>query len=326
MLSCSADEGRRTTAPPLHRSTSTLAHRAFLYDSPDEFVAAMAPFARAGLEREDAVFAATREPNVAALREELGPDAGLVQLEDTTEWKTRPYERLQAFKRMVAELAPGQALSAMGEPVWAGSPAVIRQWARYESIINLALADAPMRFVCLYDSATLPDDILHYAVQTHPERVGGDGGAIANEHYVAPGDFVPGAAAVRTDDALEVALDLPALRRLLADYGRDLGEPEERVDDLVLAASEVATNALRHAGAAASAVAVWSDDDEIVCQVRDGGDWTSDPLAGWVPPDVGSISGWGLPIARQLCDAVEIAHAGGGTTVSLHFGRSRPSS
>lgn len=305
---------------------STLAHQAFLYGSPDEFVAAMAPFARAGLDRGDVVFAATKGPNLTALREELGEDANAVQLEDTTEWMVRPYERLQAFKQMVAGLEPGQSLSAMGEPVWVGTPAVIRQWARYESIVNLALADAPMRFVCLYDSATLPDDILRYAAQTHPERVEGDGDTIACDHFVVPGEFVAGTPTSRADDALEVSLDLPALRRLLADYGSDLGEPEGRVDELVLAASEVATNALRHSGADGSEVGVWSDDDEIVCQIRDRGSWEPDPLAGWVPPPAGSPSGWGLPIARQLCDAVEIVHAeGGGTTVSLHFARSAPS-
>lgn len=302
---------------------STLAHQAFLYGSPDEFVTAMAPFARAGLERGDVVFAATKGANVAALREELGEDAEHVQLEDTTAWMVRPYERLQAFKQMVAGLEPGQSLSAMAEPVWVGTPAVIRQWARYESIVNLALADAPMRYVCLYDRATLPADILRYAIQTHPERVEGPGDTIPCEHFVPPGEFVAGTPTSRADDALEVALDLPGLRRLLADYGSDLGEPEGRIDELVLAASEVATNALRHAGRDGSEVGIWSDDDEIVCQIRDNGDWRSDPLAGWVPPEAGSASGWGLPIARQLCDAVEIVHAeGGGTTVSLHFARS----
>jgi anti-sigma regulatory factor (Ser/Thr protein kinase) len=305
---------------------STLAHQAFLYGSPDEFVTAMAPFVRAGLERGDVVFAATKAPNLAALREELGEDADDVQLEDTTEWMVRPYERLQAFKQMIAGLEPGQSVSAMGEPVWVGTSAVIRQWARYESIVNLALAEAPMRFICLYDSAALPDDILRYAVQTHPERIEPDGDTIPCRHFVPPGEFVAGTPTSRADDALEVALDLPALRRLLADYGSDLGEPEARVDELVLAASEVATNALRHAGADGSEVGVWSDDDEIVCQVRDSGHWKSDPLAGWVPPPAGSPNGWGLPIARQLCDAVEIVHAeGGGTTVSLHFARSAPS-
>lgn len=285
----------------------------------------MAPFVRAGLERGDAVFAATKGANVAALREELGDDAERVWLEDTNAWRVRPYDRLQAFKQMVAELEPGQALSAMGEPVWVGTAAVIRQWARYESIVNLALADAPMRFVCLYDRAALPDDILRYAVQTHPERIGEDGDTIACEHFVPPGEFVAGTPTSRADDALELSIDLPALRRLLADYGVDLGEPRERVDELVLAASEVATNALRHGGATGSEVGVWSDDDEIVCQIRDSGDWRPDPLAGWLPPAAGSGGGWGLPIARQLCDAVEIVHAeGGGTTVSLHFARSAP--
>src|SRR5262245_28108700 len=113
---------------------SHLAHEAFLYDSTDEFVGTMAPFVRAGLERGDRVFAAAKGCGASALLEELGDDAGLVELHDATRWKTRPYERLQAFMRMADELEDGQGLTAMGEPVWDGSEAVIRQWARYESI------------------------------------------------------------------------------------------------------------------------------------------------------------------------------------------------
>ena len=45
---------------------TTLAHQAFLYDSPEDFVAAMAPFARSGLERGDVVFAATKGVVVVA--------------------------------------------------------------------------------------------------------------------------------------------------------------------------------------------------------------------------------------------------------------------
>ncbi len=295
-----------------------LSHQAFLYGSPDDFVASMAPFARAGLERGDTVFAATRQPNVDALREELGSDADRMRLEDTGEWMTRPYERLQAFNRMVADLSPGGGLSAMGEPVWDGSPAVVRQWARYESIVNLALARAPMSFVCLYDSSSLPDEILGYAVATHPERVEAGGAPVPCPHFVAPERFVAGPQPAPPADAVDLALDVPTLRRLLTDYGRELAVPNERVEDLVLAASEVAANALRHGGDEARAT-VWSEDDEIVCQVSDGGDWAPHPLAGWLPPAQGAVSGWGLPIARQLCDAVDIVAGESGTTVSLHF-------
>jgi len=297
----------------------TLAHQVFLYDSPDEFVGAMTPFIRSGLKRGDAIFAATKRPNIDALRAQLGDDAQRIKLEDTTGWKTRPYERLQAFKQMVHELAPGQCLSAMGEPVWEGSAAVVRQWARYESIINLALAEAPMRFICLYDSASLPDRILDYAVQTHPQRVEGQGECVPCESYVTPAEFVAGAPASPPISAMELPLEGSALRQALADYARDAGVESSRVDDLVLAANEVASNAIRHGRPPARAL-VWTDGDEIICQVADTGDGINDPLAGWLPPLEDEIGGWGLPIARQLCDAVELSNDGG-ATVSLHFAR-----
>ena len=74
-----------------------LAHHAFVYESPDEFVRSMAPFAREGIENEEAVFAATTTANIDALREELGDLVDQMELQNTTEWQIRPYERLQAF-------------------------------------------------------------------------------------------------------------------------------------------------------------------------------------------------------------------------------------
>jgi hypothetical protein len=71
---------------------------------------------RNGLECGDTVFAATKPSNVEALSEELADERQLVEFHDTSEWKTRPYDRLQAFKRLVDELQPGGVLGAMGEP------------------------------------------------------------------------------------------------------------------------------------------------------------------------------------------------------------------
>jgi hypothetical protein len=115
-----------------HSGRGALDHQALLYGSPDEFVSAMAPFVRAALERGDIVLAASKRPNIAALREELGADADAVRLEDTMEWMTRPFDRLQAFKQAVSDLPPGRSLSAMGEPNREGSPAPNRHWARYQ--------------------------------------------------------------------------------------------------------------------------------------------------------------------------------------------------
>lgn len=295
----------------------SLAHQAFVYGSSEEFVAEMAPFIREGLDRGDAVFAAAKPANVTALREELGADAARAVLVDATRWCTRPYERLQAFRRMVDELPPGRSLRALGEPVWEGSDAVVRQWARYESIINLALADAPMRFICLYDGAGLPQPILDYAGRTHPEQITGAGSVAPCEHFVAPHAFVPGQPATPPASPAELPLRGSGLRRALAEHARAAGMRPERADDFVLAANEVATNALIH-GRPPVAVQVWHDGCELVCQVSDGGPGIEDPLAGWLPP-TRKTGGWGLAIARQVCDAVDVAAGPAGSAVSLHM-------
>jgi hypothetical protein len=63
---------------------------------------------------------------------------------------------------------------------------------------------------------------------------------------------------------------------------------------------------------------LWADNGELICQIADAGPWNGDPLAGWVPPTPFALGGWGLPIARQLCDAIEITPRETGTIVSLH--------
>jgi anti-sigma regulatory factor (Ser/Thr protein kinase) len=296
---------------------ATLAHEVFLYESPEDFVAVMAPFLREGLERGDKLFAATKPRNIDALREELGPGAKAVQLEDTAEWCSRPYERLHAFKRLVAELPPGGVLRALGEPVWSDSAAVRRQWARYESIINVALADAPMRFVCLYDRTRVPSEVLDYAERTHPARLEHSGSSECSA-FEPPERFLPGRPEATPGDALELPLHGPLFRRGVVDVALEQGLAPDRVDDFVLAAHELMTNALRH-GAAPVDARIWSNGEELVCRVSDAGPGVREPLAGWLPPpSTEPQGGWGLPIARQLADALEITSDGGGTTASVH--------
>lgn len=302
---------------------SSFQHQAFLYASPDEFVASMVPFVREGLERGDRVFAAAKRQNIDALREELDGDAGLVDLHDATEWCTRPYDRLQAFKRLVNELPDGGVLRAMGEPVWDGSDAVVRQWARYESLINMALAGAPMRFICLYDSAALPDRILDYAVHTHPERVE-NGSCAPCPGFVPPEQFLPGPPARRPPAVPNLPLEGGDFRRILRERSQDAGLAPKRIADFVLAANEVVTNALHH-GRAPVRAHVWAHGDELVCQIADSGPGISDPLAGWAPPPPDANGGWGLSIARQVCDVVEIVPGEHGTVVSLYMPLGTPS-
>ena len=305
-------------------ASSNLVHQAFLYGSQEEFVAAMSPFVRDGLELGDTVFAATKRSNIDALREDLAGDGDLVEFHDTSQWETRPYDRLQAFRGMVDELPPGAVLRAMGEPVWNGSRAAVRQWARYESLINLALADASMQFVCLYDSSELPDRILDYALRTHPEQVM-DGSHVASPAFEPPEQFLPGLPPDPPSAIPELPLEPAEFRDVVAGLALEAGLGPDRVPDFVLATHEVAANAFRH-GRPPVHAHVWASDEEIICRISDAGAGISDPLAGWVPPSSLSNGGWGLPIARQLCDVVEVFQRDAETIVSLHLalhGRSR---
>jgi anti-sigma regulatory factor (Ser/Thr protein kinase) len=91
----------------------------------------------------------------------------------------------------------------------------------------------------------------------------------------------------------------------------------ERAEEFVLSAYEVTSNAFVH-GAEPIRAYAWAQDGELIFRISDSGPGLRDPLAGWLPPEDLAGGGWGLPIARQLCDAVEIAASPAGTTVSLH--------
>ena len=113
--------------------------------------------------------------------------------------------------------------------------------------------------------------------------------------------------------------DLRPVRRLVDGHAVRAGLPDERAANLVLAASELAANTLRHTSAGGT-VQVWRTEDEILCQIQDRG-WITDPLAGRIrrPPDE---SGHGLWVVNQVCDLVEIRTSqAGGTIIRLHMRR-----
>jgi anti-sigma regulatory factor (Ser/Thr protein kinase) len=119
-------------------------------------------------------------------------------------------------------------------------------------------------------------------------------------------------------DALPFGLgDLASVRRFVAEAAAVGGLGPGRTHDLVLAASEVATNSLRHGGGQGS-VRVWRHGEAVVCEVRDGGMFDL-PLAGRVRPAPGQTSGFGLWLANQVCDLVQIRSFPDGSVVRLHI-------
>ncbi len=299
--------------------THDFLHHALLYDSPDEVVGALGPFARAGVEQGDTVMLVARRDLIDAMREELGDAAAQVAMADTTRWQCRPYLRLRAVWEQGAKLTPGARLRAMGEPRWLTGAAEDRQWATWESVLNLALDETPITGICLYDRTRLPDQVLEHAAQTHPLWYE-DGRGVENPRYVDPRHFSPGPPEPLPASAVELPLEWSVLRERVRRLAEQAGIARERHDDVVLAAQEMATNADVHGRDPVRAWA-WIGERQLAYRIEDAGQGISDPLTGWFPPEDPGGGGWGLPISRQVCDAVEVGSRDPGTVVTLYVNR-----
>ncbi len=59
------------------------------------------------------------------------------------------------------DYARGRRTLLVGEPRWPGRSEIeTREWIRYESVINAALAGAHATALCFYDTRTAPENVL----------------------------------------------------------------------------------------------------------------------------------------------------------------------
>lgn len=111
---------------------------------------------------------------------------------------------------------------------------------------------------------------------------------------------------------------LKEARRFLAQEADRSGLIERRIEDFLIAANEVITNALVH-GDGVVDIAVWTEEDRLICQVDDKGGSFDDLMAGYRPPRGEVTEGRGLWVARQLVDLVQIGPGRRGTRVRLQL-------
>jgi anti-sigma regulatory factor (Ser/Thr protein kinase) len=306
--------------------TSTLEHPALLHADMDTFLSYLIPFVRASMENREPAFVAVEASSLAALREAVGAEAPGVTWADTREWHPNSSSRLRAFYEYVTEhLADGATrIRLVGEPVWhEGRPDLIREWTRYESVLNTVLAPFPVSLVCTYDTSRLDPAIVANARRTHP---------VVSDGKDAPSrDFLDPAELLRTWNpepppppawapSLDRPADLSTARRFLREQAMKAGVTFERAMDMAMAANEILTNALRY-GRGAVALWGWPEDERFLCQIQDEGPGIADPMAGYVPPAEAMDAGRGLWLARQLVDLLQIVPNSTGTTVRLQVGR-----
>jgi anti-sigma regulatory factor (Ser/Thr protein kinase) len=299
------------------------AHQALIYRSDREFIDFALPFIEEAVVSEEPTLVAVKEPNVENLRAALGRTPPSVTLFSVEQWYETSARTRDKFARWVAEHANGGRVRLIGEPPWAiGHDAQVRDWARHESVLNLAFAEHPVTFICPYDARSLPPEIIEHAESTHPMIVG-PGGATDSEAYENPLDFchrldssVAHPAGEPYAEFTFSLAELPVVRRTIGSLALEAGLPRSRADELVLAVNEIATNAVVH-GRAPATVRAWRLDDELVFEVSDSGSGIKDVLAGQLTPSKADLGGRGLWLTRLLCDAVEIRN-GVGCTVSMH--------
>jgi anti-sigma regulatory factor (Ser/Thr protein kinase) len=111
--------------------------------------------------------------------------------------------------------------------------------------------------------------------------------------------------------------NLSEVRSLAERHARKAGLPEARVNDFVIAVSEVAANTVRHARSTGS-MEIWTGAGELICEMRDSG-VISDPAAGRKPPPPDSDGGHGLWLVNQVCDRVELHSDENGTVIRMHM-------
>jgi anti-sigma regulatory factor (Ser/Thr protein kinase) len=295
-------------------------HEALLYDGSREFVERTSAFIREGLDLGEAVLTVVDAGKIDRLRTALGADSRHVEFADMAEVGRNPALIIQAWRDFVGARAGGKSIRGIGEPISAArSEAALVECHIHESLLNVAFEhDADFWLLCPYDTGSLPTPVIERALGNHDYACDHNGD-------VAPHGKRFGTAPPLPDPpgrVASVAFDetsLHPLRRFVEAEARGAGVDGARVDDLVVAASEIATNSVVHGGGPGRAV-VWTDGASFVSEFRGLGQ-ISDPLAGRLRPDAGQAHGYGLWLANQFCDLVQIRSGETGTTVRLHVPR-----
>ncbi len=295
-------------------------HEVLFYRDDKSFLAGVLPFVRDGLEQDEAVVVAEPRPRLELLRDALGDDSAAVRFLDMADVGANPARIIGIWAAAVQERThAGQGLRGVGEPAFPGRRGLeLVECELQEHLLNHAFDAGPAwRLLCPYDEVRLPRSIIRNALHTHPVRTTGEA-RVPSQPYAADG-HVEAFAAPLPRPPVGVLRggygpdDVPATRRTVAQYARRCGLVEEQVEILELAASELATNSIRHGGGGGT-LAMWLEPGAVVVEFTDAGR-LADPLLGRLFPPLDSVGGRGLYLVQQLCDLVQVRSSLDGTTV-----------
>jgi anti-sigma regulatory factor (Ser/Thr protein kinase) len=299
-------------------------HDVFLYAGDEQFLAGTLPFIRAAVTAREPVLVAVGSEKIGLLKSALAADADHVQFADMRKIGCNPARIIPVWRQFVDARLSGKRVWGIGEPIWAGrSDAELVECHRHESLLNLAFTEAePLSLLCPYDTGSLDSDVIAGALRSHPTVMHGDTRGPSHAYCGVAAAAAPFAEPLPEPPApvRELAFgpaDLADLRQLVARNAVAAGLDVAKAEDIVLAVNELATNSLKHGGGRGT-LRIWQEGEVLVCQVTDSGR-LSDPLAGRRRPSSEQIGGYGLWLANQVCDLVQLRSYAGGCAVRVHM-------
>jgi AcrR family transcriptional regulator len=297
--------------------TPPLIHEALVYSSAEEFLARLLPFVEDGLAAGQPVIAVLEPGKIALLSDALGDQAEDVLFGDAGHLYRRPAHAVAEYRQHLdAQLSARPDLDlvrVIGEVRFGSSTEEHDGWRRYESMLNESFADYPAWIICPYDARALPERVVADAHCTHRFISTGDR-RDESSVYIETDEVVARAVLRESGDVDKEPIagltirdesELEQLRRFVGGSARAAGLAPPAVLDVVVAAGELARDALRHGEAS-------------VHVFRNGARWMCD-VTGNDSGRTARGAKVGLSIARVVSDRVELSSAADTHTVRLNL-------
>lgn len=307
---------------PSDVAESGFRHELYAYEGESAFLRGALSFiddARGGGEM---VLVAVTAPKERLLRDRLdgtGAEGGVAFL-DVSALGRNPARLIPALQEWITKCAEdGHAVRGISESSWEHrTPSETEELRYHEWLLNLAFARSPAWWLlCPYDSTLLDPAVLAALGRCHPHALSAGVHGPNPDYVEEPYEFAELPAPC--DPGQELAFgtgELAAVRAKVTACATEHGMDGARLQDLLIAATEVAANSIKYGGGRGT-LRTWVQDDIFVCEFRDSGH-ILDPLVGRVRPTFDQHGGRGMWLVQQLCDLVQIrSTAQGGTTVRL---------
>ena len=300
-------------------------HQTLFHAGDDGFLVGTLSFIKEALAGEEPILVAVSSERISLLRDALADDAPQVQFTDMHVLGSNPARIIPAWRGFLDErAADGRSVRGIGEPIWPGrSGHELTECPRHASLLNVAFDAGPAwHLLCPYDVDALEDRVILAAQESHPFIA--EPGSLRRSEAYAGSDMAGGVfdgplpRPVCQPEELEFTCDqLATLRSSVARIAGDALLPAARVEDLVLAVNELASNSIYHGGGVGK-LRIWRDGETMLCEVSDRGRIEA-PLVGRVRPAPEQWAGRGLWLVNQICDLTQIRSDAGGSVVRLHM-------